>query len=395
MEAVAGARTAEELAMALERSGSTVQILQATLAGVIPTMIGCGACLVLSAGYLRRKREKGVHKALLCAVAVLSMSSCIVLAVNLRQLSTHIDSMADAYYGDSISLICTFFLTALATHLSRLLFIHRAYVLTSRRLLRVAPLLVTAHLALFSQVGLDIYGLTQPKWDARTAGAELDAVKSWWSALLGPRAKVQVVWGMVSFVCDLMICLSIIVALLRMRTFLDRTKGVINRFAMMITQTMLPPMVLSAIYAAVIISNTQGPGSWFRNIAALQAVFYWFAVVWTLRTRRDFAAMLDPPTLSPPIPQGAAIYTPGHSRPPTPRDTSHTLAECGGLSSTLVHGKGGEGLYDEKAGIGEAKLDVEIRRAQMTGSYQGLSEEARNLTRDEALRGREPELLYT
>lgn len=44
--------------------------------------------------------------------------------------------------------------------------------------------------------------MTQPKWDARTAGAELDAVKSWWSALLGPRAKVQVVWGMVSFMCD-------------------------------------------------------------------------------------------------------------------------------------------------------------------------------------------------
>jgi hypothetical protein len=43
-------------------------------------------------------------------------------------------------------------------------------------------------------------------------------------------------------------------------------------------------MLLSAIYAAVIISNAQGPGSWFRNIAALQAVFYWFAVVWTLRT---------------------------------------------------------------------------------------------------------------
>jgi len=62
--------------------------------------------------------------------------------------------------------------------------------------------MLSSHVSLLSGVALDIYGLSQPRFDQTTTGADLVAVERWFEQLIRVRKGLQIVWVMSTLACD-------------------------------------------------------------------------------------------------------------------------------------------------------------------------------------------------
>ncbi|KAK4686513.1 hypothetical protein P7C73_g3612, partial [Tremellales sp. Uapishka_1] len=176
----------------------------------------------------------------------------------------------------------------------------RAYRLWGRKRPVAVPIIMTMHVSLVSGLVLDIYALTQPSFDASSGSVELMVFERWVENLLKWRTKLQKVWIFSTLVSDLLICGLIVVALLRFKSVYSMTHSVINKVIIMLTETMLPPVILVLLYSIALFTG-HGPGSWFRNCGPLQSVAYWFAIVWSLSRRENFQAALGGDSGTPPL----------------------------------------------------------------------------------------------
>ena len=199
-------------------------------------------------------------------------------------------------HSHQICLITSFLITSLTAYPTQIFFGLRAYTLWGRSRRVAVPIVVSSHVSLLSGVALDIYGLTQPYFDRHTTGEDLRRVERWFEELIRVRRGLQIIWVMSTLVCDrewrragtavewqliqVLICILIIVALLRMKTnsVLQSTKSLIGRssyspwrrceppernVSRRRTDRRVPPMVMAGMFAIVIIAGKAGPGSWY------------------------------------------------------------------------------------------------------------------------------------
>lgn len=138
------------------------------------------------------------------------------MIVDEAHLSRHLDSVADGFRFDSVSfsllpfallrpssrpqlsIYSSYLLMGFIAYTAQLFFAARAWRLWRRRWAVILPVLLLAHVALFSTCAWIFYSFAQPTWNSRTEGEALGEVVQWWTRFKVVKTPLQLTAGWTS-----------------------------------------------------------------------------------------------------------------------------------------------------------------------------------------------------
>lgn len=119
----------------------------------------------------------------------------IVMILDEQYLAEHLDSIADQFRHDSLSIYTSYLLMAIVAYIAQMFFALRAWRLWHKRTVVLVPILLFAHVCLFSTVTWASYSFAQPAWDSHTTGVELAQVVAWWNRFRAVKLPLQLMAG--------------------------------------------------------------------------------------------------------------------------------------------------------------------------------------------------------